>query len=86
MNSIELFAVEHCYDDEYGTYEIFESMEQTLSFCDELIKNSNKNKPLFIFSAIFNKDFIYKENGRLNYEDCSELIIKYQKTLKVFNW
>ena len=86
MNGIKLFAVEYCYGDGRSTYNIFKNLKQAVSFYNDLTENQNDIEPCFIFSAIFNQNFIYKENGHLNYEDCLELIIEYGEILQVFEY
>ncbi len=69
-----MFGVE-CRTSNGSTYEIFDNYNDSQSFA-----NSNENS-LFIFTADFNLDRIYIEDGLWNYEDFSDTFIN-QKVIE----
>lgn len=72
-----MYAVEHYYpNDDCSTYEIFETINEAQSFCQE-DKWSKDNYPIYIFQAKFNCERIYLEDGEWNYDDRSDTIIEY---------
>ncbi|PAF46239.1 hypothetical protein BKH46_08340 [Helicobacter sp. 12S02634-8] len=79
---MKLFGVEHYYaNDDSQTYEVFYSLKEAEKFC----KNEQWNDvhyPLFIFTASFNKECVYWDNGHLNYDDCQETILGDYKIIK----
>ena len=86
-NRKEMYGVEHCYNDGSSTYEIFETLSDAKSFCQNEESWSEDNKPLFIFKADFNSELIYLEDGssRWNYDDFNMTILGNFKNVKVFN-
>lgn len=77
-----MFGVEHYYaKDNCSTYEIFPTLAEAKSFCDEQILWSENNYPLYIFKADFNSEHIFQEdddlNWQWNYDDVCDTILTY---------
>lgn len=71
MKTKKMYGVEYKTDSS-STYEIFETYTDALSFA-----NSNENS-MFLFTADFNEDLIYKDGETWNYDDFSDTFINQQ--------
>lgn len=81
-----MFGVEHCYSDGRSTYEIFETLEDAVNFCEQNNRWNETNQPLFVFQADFNVKFIFKENkNQWNYDDDNKTIIGNYLLIKTYN-
>lgn len=68
MNPIRLYCVEHCRIDGGETFEIFRTLEEAEKFASE--GWDNEHVPLYIFSEVFDEEYIYEEDdGCLNYDE-----------------
>lgn len=81
-----MYGVEHKYlDDDSSTFEIFETLDDALSFSLNQDIWSKKHKPTSIFKAGFNKELIFKNNdNQWNYDDYADLILGNYKEIKTF--
>lgn len=85
METKELFGVEYrsdMTDLEHSTFEIFNTKDEALDFANTL---SDKEK-IELFSQNFNLDYVWEEDGKLQYDDCSELFEGERKTILVFDF
>lgn len=76
-----MFGVEYYYaKDNHSTYDIFPTLAEAKSFCNNQNLWNENNYPLYIFKADFNSERIFQENdldGQWNYEDVSNTILNY---------
>jgi len=76
MDYIKLYAVEYIYEEDAdnfnpnGSMEVFLRESEAREFADTIDEALVSD----IFTADFNREFVYIEDGKLNYEDCSELM------------
>lgn len=85
FNKKEMFGVEHCYNDGSSTYEIFETLNESKTFCENVENWSDVNQPLFIFKADFNVNLIFRENNSWNYDDFGDTILGNFKKVRTYN-
>jgi hypothetical protein len=75
-----MFGVEYYSAlEDASTYEIFPTLQEAKSFCDDQTLWTEHYFPLYIFEAQFNSNRIYREPdlGCWNYEDNHDTILKY---------
>lgn len=71
METQKMYGVEY-KTGSTSTYEIFDNYNEALAFA-----NSNENS-MFLFTADFNKDLIYKDGDSWNYEDYADTFINQE--------
>lgn len=86
MKTKLMYGVEHKYlDDDSSTFEIFETLDDALSFSLDQKNWSEKHKPTSIFKADFNQELIFKDkNNQWNYDDYANLILGDYEKIKTF--
>ena len=76
-----MFGVEHYSAlEDASTYEIFSTLREAKSFCEDQTLWTEHDFPLYIFEAEFNPKRIFREpdlDGCWNYEDNDDTILKY---------